>query len=325
MAIVIFHTTKMEVYSVPSWGGVFEKLHDEQMNHFWRPPLKSKFMGDVEDWKSISPEVQKKIKTVLRVLTAMETEIIDGIGSVSKDLNIRVIEIMLSMQEAMEGIHTRSYKVIDDALEYEGDLYDDLIERRMELLKWNMTDMSISEKLIHMICSEGISLNNIFPIFYLLEMKGLLPMTCTINKEVLSDENLHTKSAAAIYNTLCKQSIIERLPEKKVYEIVSRYVEVDDVASKALYGDNDPFFLTMNEENSNIYTRIVANSILRSLGYQSLYPYNDNPYTFIDQSLINTLEFFFDKEVVAYGLDAENDYDDESDDENCYDSDEGDE
>lgn len=308
----------MQVYSVEQWAKVFEKLHDEQMDHFWRPPSKEKFMKDIGDWKKVPLSAQRKIKTVLRVLTMMETEVIDGIESVSKDIDIRIIGIMLAMQEAMEGIHTRSYKIIDDALEYEGDLYDDMIKRRMDLLNWNKSSLSISEKLIHMICSEGISLNNIFPIFYLLEMVGLLSNVCTINKEVLSDENLHTKSAATMYSVLSAQGIIPRLPQEKVYEIVSRYVEVDDVASEALYGDNDPFFLSMNVESSKIYTRVVANSILQSIRYEPLYPHNENPYKFIDQSLINTLEFFFDKDVVAYGLDAENIYEDESDDEDCY-------
>lgn len=309
----------MEVYSVPVWAKVFEKLHDEQMDHFWRPPLKLKFIKDIEDWKNRIPTLAKrKIKTVLRVLTSMETEVIDGIESVSRDITIAIIRIMLCMQEAMEGVHTRSYKVIDDALEYDGELYDDMIQRRMELLSWNKSDMSTSEKLIHMICSEGISLNNIFPIFYLLEMKGLLQQTCTINKEVLSDENLHTKSAATIYNVLSEQGIIDRLPQEEVYDIIARYVAADDVASEALYGDDDPFFLSMSTENSKKYTRIVANSILLSLGYNPMYEHYENPYKFIDQSLINTLEFFFDKDVVAYGLDAENSYQQESDDEDCY-------
>jgi ribonucleotide reductase beta subunit family protein with ferritin-like domain len=223
------------------------------------------------------------------------------------------------MQEAMEGIHTRSYSVIDNALEYEGPLLEDMIEKRMNLLKWNNNkDMPLNERLVHMICSEGISLNNIFPIFYLLEMKGLMSMTCTINKEVLSDENLHTKSASVIYNTLCTQGIIERLSSSKVYEIIESYVKVDDVASEALYGDEDPFFLVMSESRSKTYTRIVANSILKYIGYDPLYTPGENPYKFIDQSVINTLEAFFDKEVVSYGLDAENEYEDESDDEEYY-------
>lgn len=307
----------MEVYNVPVWARVFESLHDEQMNHFWRPPLKEKFLRDISDWKSVPSGVKRKIKTVLRLLTLMEVEVIDGISCINHGLP-RIIGIMLGMQEAMEGIHTRSYSVIDSILEYDGPLLDDMIEKRMSILMWNKSDMSLAEKLVHLSCSEGIAFNSLFCLFFLLEMKGLLPMTCTINKEVLSDEYLHTRSSAVLYNSLIDEGIIERLDKDKVYDIVNRYVLIDDIASESLYGDDDPFFLNMSGSNSKIYTRIIANSVLLSLGYDRIYSTSDNPYKFIDQSLVNTLEFFFDKDVVAYGLDAENKYDVESEDEECY-------
>lgn len=309
----------MDVYRVPGWAKVFEKLHDEQMNHFWRPPLSEKFFKDVADWKLLPHAIRRKVKTVLRAFTLMEEEVIDGLSMISKHNLPRIIGIMLSMQEAMEGIHTRSYSVIDNMLEYEGDLLDDLISKRMNLLRWNkQKEMGLSEQLVHLVCSEGISFNTLFSMFFVLELRGMLPMTCTINKEVQSDENLHTKSSSALYNRLVDEGIIERLPIEKVYEIVGSYVEVDDVASSCLFGDEDPFFMSMTEENSMIFTRIVANSILRSLDYPPLYLDRENPYKFIDQSLVNTLEFFFDKDVVAYGLDAENEYHQESEDEDCY-------
>lgn len=302
------------MFSIPDWARVFEKLHDEQMNHFWRPPLLTKFLKDTEDWPVLPDEVRKTIKTILHILTKMETEVIDGIEKIVGKIGVRIIAIMMTMQEAMEGIHTRSYHIIDSVLDHP-EIHEEMVERRMELLSWNTGDVSVSESLIHLVFSEGILLNNLFPIFFLLETKGLLPMTCTVNKEVLSDENLHTKSATTIYNVLTSRDMIERLSQEKVYELCSRYVAVDDAASESLYGSRHPFFLNMNPENSKIYTRLVANTILQALGYEPLYPKAENPYKFVDQSLLNTLEFFFDKEVVSYGLDHENPYIDESDDE----------
>lgn len=308
----------MEVYSIPVWAKIFEKLHDEQMNHFWRPPLIEKFLKDIEDWKHLPNSMKMKVKTILRCFTLMEEEVIDGIAMLHKHSLPRIIGIMLGMQEAMEGIHTRSYSVIDNALEYDGHLLDELITKRMDLLRWNSENLTLAEQLVHLVFSEGISFNTLFSVFFILEMKALLPQTCTINKEVQSDENLHTKSSIALYNVLSRQGIIESLPTLTVYEICERYVRVDDLASELLFSDNDSFFLSMSTSNSMIFTRIIANSILTGLGYPPLYEVGENPYKFVDQTLVNTLEYFFDKEVVAYGLDADHEYEVESEDDECY-------
>jgi ribonucleotide reductase beta subunit family protein with ferritin-like domain len=306
------------MYTISEWARVFEALHREQMNHFWTPPPHTKFLTDIEQWMSphlIPSNVKRTIKTILTIFTHMELEVIDNIEDVvDKMVNERIVSIMMTMQEAMEGIHTLSYNTIDNALRYD-DIHDGILEARVDLLRWRNTPLTLPEALIHLTFSEGILFNNLFPIFFLLEKKGLLPQSCTINKEVLSDENLHTKSSYTLYNVLSREGIISRLPSDRVYDICEKYVAVDDMTSSILYQDEDPFYAPMTPSNSRLYTRIVANTILRVLGYNHLYPDTPNPYTFMDQSLLNTLEFFFDKEVVSYGLDDDNPYVEESDDE----------
>jgi len=305
------------MYTISVWARVFEKLHRDQMNHFWLPPSDEKFTTDIEQWRTpylIPSNMKKTLKTIFTIFTSMELEVIDSIEEVVKKVNERIVSIMMAMQEAMEGIHTLSYHTIDNALQY-GEIHDGILEKRIELLRWRDTPLSLSEALVHLTFSEGILFNNLFPIFFLLEKKGLLPQTCTVNKEVLSDENLHTKSSSTLYNVLCREGIIDRLPSSTVYEICERYVAVDDITSSILYRDEDPFYSPMTPSNSRLYTRLIANTILQVLGYDPLYPDTPNPYTFVDQSLLNTLEFFFEKEVVSYGLDDDNPYTEESDDE----------
>jgi hypothetical protein len=114
-------------------------------------------------------------------------------------------------------------------------------------------------------------------------------------------------------------SLLPRLTETQVHEMVEDFVRVEDMASDGVLGnmskEESSFFLIMSAENSKIYTRIVANSILTALGYNPLYTYtsNDNPYPFVDQSFVNTLTSFFDRDNTDYGLDVDHEYEDESD------------
>lgn len=230
----------------------------------------------------------------------------------------------------MENEHRRSYALIDSILTLpEKDDIDRsapfLDEKVKVISKWRSTEndaelgITLSRAIVGTILSEGLVFNTLFSFFLYLSKKGLLPITCTTNEEVRVDENLHTHFYISLYNVLTTNGFIPRLDEDDVNEMVNDFIHVEDMATENVLGsmgeDEKSFFLIMNTSNSKLYTRIVANSILKALGYDTLFPVtkDDNPYPFVNQSLIHTLTSFFDHQVVEYGKDVDHGYEEESD------------
>lgn len=340
-------------FSVPVWCKTFETLHDKQLDHFWRPPLASKFNKDVADWEGMSIGIKRRVKGITHVLTMMEPEVMDNVDDIgglcrkvftpetNKDLTI--IYIMLDMQKAMEGVHTRSYGVIDSVLEYnsfsdpEAPIYisqlNDFINMSTNVVsKWRTSPSeymssdgisverakkALAKAIAGNVCAEAIKFNNLFSYFAPLKKEGILTLTCTTNDEVQVDENLHSTSFIEMYNVFRDRGLIDPLTVDEMYSIVNDFVLVDDKAAEWLLGnmssEDKAIFSPMSVDDSKKYTRIIANSVLRALRYPPLYPDFENPYKFLDQSLIMSLGYFFDKDIVEYGLDAEHEYVSDSD------------
>lgn len=337
----IFSQSQMERgFHIPSYAKPFEELHDAQLDHFWRPPGPSKFTKDRSQWEPLYYGVRRRLKGVVHVLTRMEPEVVENaedIQSLCKKVipenilvDLAIMNIMTDSFKAMEGIHIRSYGTIDSILPLElndvdKEAFAKFIQSKVDVIaKWRShgsddLKYQLSRAILGNVFSEGLVFNTLFSVFSVPKKDGVLETTCLTNDEVLSDENIHTRGFITMYIVLVELGIIPRLSQQEVYDMLNDFIAVDDLCSEWLLGNMDEkekeFFLVMTETNAKIYTRIVANYILKSLGYTPLFPYtkDDNPYPFIKQSLINTLGFFFDKTVVEYGLKVDHDYEEDSD------------
>lgn len=312
-------------FSVPQWCKVFEELHDKQMNHFWRPPTADKFSKDRSDWLSFPLAVKKPIKGVVHVVARVEPQVMKNISGIAELAQLVLDEetleellimfIMLDMQKAMEGIHTRSYVYIDDVLEIKdndvGEGFHEFVAAKTHMVG-KYRNVAPSKKaltiaIIANIFSEAF-FNNQFALIGYLRKDGYLPQTTITNEEILYDENLHTESFVTMHNILTQRSIIPRISPDEMRAMTLDFISIEDKAIEWIYGnmdaDGQKFFLSMNEENAKIYTRILANSVLKAIGYASIYAYtpSDNPFPWMDQTLLNTLTSFFDKDVSEYSL-----------------------
>lgn len=296
------------------------RLMDDQLDHFWRPSGSDKFTTDITDWKSIPHNIRHRIKICIHLLAHMDIEILGNLGSITSILpsnDTLAISMCIDSQRMMENIHTVAYDRIDRELEHpleESDLVH--IQDKVNHLS-SYTDMDLSTQILAQSCAEGISFVTLFPIFYYLRKKGILPETCIINDEVLKDENLHTRMFITLYKVLSEDGSIVPLDQYRAYEIISSFVDTEDKMADIIYGgmskEEMNFFTVMNASNSKIYTRIVANSVTRALGYDIIYPEEQNPFPFVNQSVMDTLVGFFDRDSSEYGIRTDHHYDSDSD------------
>lgn len=350
-------------FTVPAWCKPFEKLHDMQLDHPWKPPGHDKFSKDRSDFYNMPYSIKKRYKGVTHLLTRMEPEIVENAEDIQslckkvlpKDIltDLQIMFIMIDTQKSMEGIHIRSYGAIDDVLcldleTKDIEQFNTFIQAKVDVIsKWRsipdtvdahmdgkIGDMvekaslqrrALSRAIIGNVFSEGLVFNTLFSFFSIPKKEGILQTTCITNDEVLTDENIHAMSFIKIYNILTTKDnglgdvCIPRLEEKEVHKMVQDFIYVDDKTSDWLLGnmnlEEKDFFLIMTPENAKKYTRVVANCVLKALGYKPLFEYTkkDNPYPFIKQSLIHSLGFFFDKDQTEYGLAVDHPYESDSD------------
>lgn len=324
----------MNNYHTPSYLQPIENLLHKQYNHFWPPAKASTLTNDISDWNELPVSVQKRIKMVLSTFTNVEHEIIDTLDDVQSILKtslppwvleeLYIVFVTLQFQQAMEGIHLQSYITIDDALRCDHSTNTPIFSHaKTNVMKKYRAcpddPLSVSKAIIATIFTEGIIFVNFFVLFFYLKKKSLLSKTVTINEEVLFDEGLHTTTFITLYNILTDQQIIPRLSQSQVYSILDDFVQIEDVCCNHLLGnmsqDDKKFFTIYNEPNARLYTRITANHILYSLHYEPYYACtpSQNPFGFVNVSILKTLTSFFDNQVVEYGIDVDNDYQNESD------------
>lgn len=332
-------------FNIPDNYKVFEELHDRQISHVWAPPSSSVFMKDIGDWNQLYIKSKIRVKAITYALSQSEPEVMANIADIDEMMkhilqpqdvrDMSIVFILLGFQNAMEGIHVRSYHIIDQVLTLDKDIdfrtrFMPFIEEKVKCIgKWrgrdyrdkplNIQKKLLTKALVANVCAEGITFNSLFSIPQYLRSQGILTGMASVNEEVRIDEASHCITGAKLYNVLVSLGMIPALAQEELVEIVDEFVRVDDIAIEYIFKDMDESerrdFMHMNAENSKVYTRILANTILESLGGNKHYPYtnSDNAYKFTNDALIHELTSFFDKQSAQYGLDVDNSVEYESD------------
>jgi len=107
------------------------------------------------------------------------------------------------------------------------------------------------------------------------------------------DEGLHRDFACLLYNTLQ-----HRLDETRVFQIVMEAVDHEiEFVCEAL----KVRLLGMNDQLMSQYIRVVADSLLISLGYSKLYG-DENPFSFMELQSLQGKTNFFEGRPTEYQL-----------------------
>lgn len=320
-------------YSISEVCLPFKKLLDTSYDNFWRPPTIDRFSHDKADWGNMNSSVKKRFKSILRCFTNMEVEIVDDVHyltdllqnllpkSINKELQI--VYTLINWQEAIEGIHLQTYLLIDQVLEQ--DIDDDninYIDQKVSLIADmrsaptnTLKDISIA--IVSMICNEGLIFQSLFSAFFVAKSRGVLIETYTQNSYVLRDELCHLVTFCKLYLMLVDRDIIPKLSQQEIESIIDKYVMVDNKCAQMLLQNPTPddkeFFMEYTADNCLLYSKYIADNILKVLRYDPLYGITSHTYDFMNQLQLNTLGSFFDVQVTDYSYDVDYDYNTESD------------
>jgi len=152
---------------------------------------------------------------------------------------------------------------------------------------------SFAVRLVAFACIEGIFFSGAFCSIFWLKTRGIMPGLCFSNELISRDEALHTEFAILLYSR-----ILNKLPKKKIYEIIKNAVEIEiEFICEAL----PCRLIGMNANLMSNYIKFVADRLSLQLGYEKIYNV-ENPFSFMDLISIDSKTNFFEKRVSEYSL-----------------------
>lgn len=272
---------------------------------------------DLKDWQKLKDGEKYFIKHVLAFFASSDGIVMENLGvRFFDEIQIPEARAFYSIQLFIENIHSIMYSQLIDTYISDAKEKDSLfravetipsIKRKADwAMKWIKSSDSFATRLVAFAAVEGIFFSGSFCCIYWLNERGIMPGLCKSNEFIARDEGMHTDFACLLY----KNYINNKLPDNKLYEIISNAVEIE---SEFITESLPCNLLGMNSELMKQYIKYVANRLVIQLGYNEIYPNCIQPFGFMDRICLDSKTNFFEsrvseyqKEVVSTGIDNMN-------------------
>jgi ribonucleotide reductase beta subunit family protein with ferritin-like domain len=287
---------------------------------FWIPE-EVNVSSDIKDYNEKLTEGERLlVKHILAFFAATDKIVnINIIERFKKDFDIYEISSFYSFQETMENIHGEMYAILLHAIITDPAERDSVLNavKTMPIIA-KITDYvyecinsnaSVGERLLRMVCVEGILFIGAFCAIYWLQERGLMKGLSQSNELIGRDESLHTMFGLLLYSLLKPEYKLKR---EKVYEIFRGAL---DIASEFISAALPKDLPEMNSALMTQYLERCADNLIVTIGFPHLYN-SKNPFGFMEK--INGLNKtnFFERRVSEYSKvsEAERDNDDVAED-----------
>lgn len=285
----------------------YEKIWEAYKKHqsvFWTAE-EIDMSQDIKAWEKLTEDERYFIKMVLGFFSSSDGIVLENLAlRFLTDVEIPEARCFYGFQIAMENIHSETYSLLIDTYIKDKSEQDKLF-RAMEnftaikvkadwAMKWIQSSSSFAQRLVAFAAVEGIFFSGAFCSIYWLKKRGIKMPGLTFSNELISrDEALHVDFACLLYSMLQ-----DKLPESVVHDIISDAVKTEEIfVTKAL----PVSLIGMNATLMVQYIHFVADRLLKSLGYNSIY--NDfNPFEWMMVIGLQGKTNFFEKRVSDYSL-----------------------
>lgn len=261
--------------------------------------------NDMSDWSKLTHNEQNIIKCVQAFFATSD-------GIVSENLAVNFLQkvqcaearLFYSYQIGIEAVHAETYaktlrQFVPDVQE-QRDLFYAIqthpgIKRKAQwaLSYINNENLLFRERLISMICVEGIFFSSSFAIIFWLKSRGLMPGLTHSNELISRDEALHSEFGCLLHDLLKFKT-----PEGTVHEIFQEAVEAEIFfVTNTLSSD----VLGLSRQSLISYVKYVADYWLKRLGYTPLF-FVKNPLPYMESISIEGKTNFFERRVSEYKL-----------------------
>lgn len=274
--------------------------------------------NDVEQWTNgtLNDAEKNQITQILRLFTQTDVQV----GQNYCDLFIPIfknneVRCMLLSFAAREGIHQRSYALLNDTLglsdeEYRAFLEYEEMAEKIEFMQQN--DVSTKEgkalALAQTVCNEGMSLFSAFVMLLNYQRYGKMMGMCKIAEWSLRDETQHVSGAAELFLQYCKENkeVVNDDLKRAIYEMYRTAITLEDKFIDLVFemGGTEG----LEKEDVKKYIRYIADRRLNQLGLKANWHIKENPLPWLDWVLADGHTNFFEQRVSEYnvaGLDGD--------------------
>lgn len=268
---------------------------------------------DIEDWKRLSDGERTFIKHVLAFFAQS-----DGIVNLNlterfiNEIPLKEAKFFYGFQIAMENIHNETYSLLIDTYIQDPrekqqlfsaiDNYP-VVQRKAEwAMKWIGSGDSLAMRLIAFVIVEGVFFSGSFCAIFWIKQRGLMPGLTYSNELISRDEALHVEGGVLVYDTMCAQGLVERVPEEKVHGAIMDAVAIEEDFVRCALGID---LIGMNANLMTEYIHFVADRGLVQLGYAKLW-HAKNPFPFMENISLRGKTNFFEKKNSDYMLPMDN-------------------
>lgn len=267
---------------------------------------------DLKDYNSLSDNERHFISHVLAFFAASDGIVNENLASnFATEVTLPEARCFYGFQIAVENIHSETYSLLIDTYVTDSKERNHLLnaidtvpcvqKKASWALQWCDSDnASFAERVVAFAAVEGIFFSGSFCAVFWLKKRGLMPGLCFSNELISRDEGLHCDFACLMYSKL-----INRLPTKRVTEIITRAVDIE----KEFIQDALPVELIgMNSSLMCEYIEFCADRLLVELGVEKHY-FASNPFQWMEMISLQGKTNFFEKRVGEYaksgvGVDA---------------------
>ena len=295
-----------------SWA---KSMYQVMVGNFWLPEKVSGLWEDAVQFKNeLSLEEKRAYKGILSFLIFLDSIQTVNLPNFSEYITAPEVNLILSVQAYQEAIHSQSYAtiletVVDsqdrDEIYYFWKTDKHLLERN-EFIGWiyqdfmdKPTDENLFRGIVGNFLLESIYFYNGFAFFDTLADQAKMVATDRMINYIRRDELTHVTIFANIIKEIQKE-YPDIYDEDVIYDMMKTAVKQEIKWSKHILGEN---IIGMGHENTENYTKWLANQRLTMLGLDPLYPdVVANPYKHLDRLQDNNSEKgnFFETTVTNY-------------------------
>jgi ribonucleoside-diphosphate reductase beta chain len=277
-------------------------MYKKAMASFWTAE-EIDLYSDLDDWNSLNEQEKHYISHILAFFSASDGIVNENLAlRFYNDVQVPEARSFYGFQIAMENIHAETYGLLIDTYIKDPARKDYLfkaienipcIKKKADWsLKWIYGNESFAERLVAFAAIEGIFFSGAFCSIFWLKKRGLMPGLTFSNELISRDEGLHTDFACLLY----KNYIHNKPSELRIRELIMEAVEFEcEFISEAL----PVSLIGMNADLMKEYVKFVADRLMRSLGYDSIWN-AQNPFDWMELISMQGKTNFFERRVSEY-------------------------
>lgn len=291
-------------------------LYQQMRENFWIP-MKLDVTQDITDYANLTDFEKRAFDGILSYLTFLDSVQTCNIPHIKSTITAPEISLCLAEQISQEGMHNHSYQYMIESIipnEKRNKVYDFWREDKVlfsrcefiaKIYQKYLDDSTPENYFISLLANyllEGLYFYNGFIYFYNLASRMLMPGSADIFKMINRDELSHVRLFQKI---LPEAMVLFPHSTEQIYEMFDAAVGHECEWSNYIIGGD---ILGITESSTECYTKYLANSRLRAIGLQPLYPddkYKKSPYSHLEKFADtkkegNTKANFFESGVTSY-------------------------